>query len=162
MKILGDFQTTVKKALGEIDPKWMDYPGLIVCGTHTPEAPEELIKEITEARENGLPFLGICFGHQLAAIEFARNVLGIVNATSEEWGDKLSPFIVHKVPGGLNVGQKDGETYWNNYEVIEGVLEVWKKPDNFITVQYHPEYQSSKDKPHSVLLKFLYHAKNHE
>lgn len=159
MKILGEFQTTVKKALFEIDPKWESYPGLIICGTHTPELPETLIEEITLARQSGLPFLGICFGHQLAAIEYARNILGMKGATSEEWGDKMSPFIVRKVEAGLNVGQKDGESYWNNYEVDSGILEVWKKADNFITCQFHPEYQSSKDKPHPLLLQFLYHAK---
>lgn len=169
MKILGEFQTTVRKALTEIDPNWESYDGLIICGTHKPEKWEELIGEITHAREHNLPFLGICFGHQLAAIEYARNILGITDATSAEFSpggagaaDQTKPGtdVVYRLEG-LNVGQHDGESYWNHYEVVPGILEVWKKADNFITCQFHPEYGSSIDKPHPLLLKFLFHAKNH-
>jgi CTP synthase (UTP-ammonia lyase) len=161
MKIIGEFQTTISKALGEIDLGWRSYDGLIICGTHSPEKfdIDRAMEEIYVARESGKPFLGICFGHQLAAIEYARNVLGIVEATSQEFGNQ-GKFVVAKLPQ-LKVGQHDGETYWNNYEVIPEILSVWKKNDNFITTQAHPEYQSSIDKPHPLLLKFLYHAKNH-
>lgn len=161
MQILGDFRTTVEKALSEIDPKWRDYPGLIVCGSHSPTKPETIMQEIEETRVAGEPFLGICYGHQLAAIEYARNVLGMVGATSQEIDPFAiaSNFVVRKLPE-LKVGQHDGETYWNNYEVTPEILAVWNKPDNFITCQFHPEYQSSKDKPHPLLLKFLYYAKN--
>lgn len=158
MKILGEFQTTVIKALTEIDPKWKDYDGLIICGTHKPEKWDDLIGFIKHARETNLPFLGICFGHQLAAIEYARNILGMFDATSAEFEDGGKP-IVYRLSE-INVGQRDGESYWNNYEVSPGILELWKKADNFITCQFHPEYQSSKDKPHPLLLKFLYHAKS--
>jgi len=152
MKILGDFNTTVERALSEIDHRWRDYEGLIVCGTHSPNNPEILIDEIHEAREKGLPFLGICFGHQLAAIEWAKHN-GTPDATSEEWG--TGTFVVKKLPE-LHVGLHDGETYWNNYEVaIE-----WQKPDNFFTTQSHPEYQSSIDKPHPLLVNFLKYAKS--
>lgn len=163
MKILGEFKTSVEKALSEIDPKWKEYNGLIVCGTHTPYNSEQMIDDIQKAREQGAPFFGICFGHQLAAIEYARNVLGIKNAQSEELQDTTSlefkTFVVKKLPV-LKVGQHDGETYWNNFEVVPEILKVWQKPDNFITCQFHPEYQSSREKPHPLLLKFLYHAKN--
>jgi CTP synthase (UTP-ammonia lyase) len=152
MVILGPFDTTVKKALTEIDANWPNYPGLVVCGSHTPYEPEKLIARIEEARVSGTPFLGICYGHQLAAIEFARNVLGIEDATSEEWG--TGTFVVQKRPE-LNVGLHNGETYWNNYEVRKDIEELWVKPDNFITVQFHPEYQSSVDKPHPILKQFL-------
>ena len=101
MEILNDFNTTVKKALEEIDPNYQDYPGLVICGTHSPHDVEQMIEKIREAREYGTPFLGICFGHQLAAIEYARNVLGIKDATSEEFGK--GNFVVYKLPQ-LNVG----------------------------------------------------------
>ncbi len=153
MQLRNDFDTTVKKAFNEIDPEWESYDGLVVCGTHTPHDMEKIIEDIRLARESGLPFLGICFGHQIAAIEYARNALYIEDAVSEEWGDGIN--IVEKRPEGLKVGLHDGETYWNNYEVVPEFIEIWEKPDNFITVQYHPEYQSSRDKPHPLLVKFL-------
>lgn len=149
MELLSDFQTSVRKAFDEIDPNWESYPGIVVCGTHQPGEVEFLLERIQEARETGTPYLGICYGHQLAAIEYARNVLKIKDATSEEFG--IGTFVVKKLPG-LNVGLKDGESYWNNYEVD---LPLWEKPEHFITTQSHPEYQSSIDKPHPLLVKFI-------
>ena len=154
MEVLNDFNTSVQKALEEIDPDWKTYNGLVICGTHTPHNTEDMIALIKIAREGKIPFLGICFGHQLAAIEYARNVLGIKDATSEEFG--TGTFVVKKLPQ-LNVGLKDGESYWNNYEVD---LPEWKNPPHFFTSQYHPEYQSSKGNPHKLLLNFLHYARN--
>lgn len=158
MKILNDFSTSVRKALEEIDPNYESYPGLVICGTHSPHDVESMIEEIRVARETGLPFYGECFGHQLAAIEYARNALGIKDATSEEFGQ--GTFVVKKLPE-LNVGMKPVgdrmESFWNNYEVD---LPEWKKPYNFFTAQYHASYQSSKDKPHPLLVEFLQYAKS--
>jgi len=153
MEIYNHFHTSVEKALSEIEPKWRELPGVIICGTHTPENPEFLINKIAEAKEKKLPFLGVCFGHQLAAIQWARES-GTKDATSEEFGE--GTFVVKKLPK-LNVGLKDGESYWNNYEVVID----WEKPENFFTTQSHPEYQSSKDKPHPLLVEFLDYAKFH-
>ena len=155
MELLNDFRTSVERALNEIDKNWRDYDGLIICGTHSPHDVEVMIDKIKDARISGRPYLGICFGYQMAAIEYARNVLGIKDATSEEFGK--GTFVVKKLPE-INIGWKDGESWWNNYEVKIKV----NFPDNFICVQYHPEYQSSKMKPHSILLKFINNCKNYE
>jgi len=166
MKILNDFSTSVRKALEEIDPKYESYKGLVVCGTHSPHDVDSLLAEIQTAREQHLPFLGICFGHQLAAIEYARNVLGIEDATSEEFSEK-GTFVVKRLQN-LKVGlyptqpgrlDTEYESYWNNYEVVAGFRDLWKKEDNFITCQFHPEYQNSKDRPHKLLVQFLNYAK---
>ena len=153
MNILNDFNTTVYKALSEIDPSYMDYQGLVICGTHSPHDTEELIEEIRKAREEGMPFLGICFGHQLAFIEYCRNVLNIPNATSEEFDEEGTMVIVKRSQ--LKVGLHEGETWWNNYEIPKELEDTWDKPENFITCQYHPEYQSSKEKPHPLLVNFI-------
>ena len=152
IKDKNDFTTTVEKALDEIDDQWRTYQGTLIVGSHTPTDVESKLFAICQARENNTPFLGICFGHQLAAIEYARNVLGIKDATSEEFGQ--GTFIVKKLLQ-LNVGLHDGESYWNNYEVDQEFETKWEKADNFITVQYHPEYQSSKERPHPILIKFI-------
>lgn len=122
-----------------------------MCGTHSPKDfdVDAILERIKIARENKTPFLGICWGHQLGAIEYARNVLGIKDATSEEFGQ--GTYVVKKKPEGLYVGLHDGETYWNNYEVTID----WQKPDNFITCQFHPEYQSSLGNPHPLLVEFI-------
>ncbi len=158
MVVLGDFQTSVRKALDEIDPNWEKYEGLVICGTHQPRSEEidYLIHKIRKAREDNTPYLGICYGMQLGAVEYARNVLKIEDATSEEFGE--GTFVVKKRKEGLNVGLKNGESYWNNYEVD---LPDWKIPANFFISQFHPEYQSSKEKPHPLLKNFIEYAKEH-
>ncbi len=156
MRLLSDFTASVERAFGEINPEWESLDGTVICGTHSPENLDinALIKTIKEVRESGKPFLGICFGHQLAAIEYARNVLGVTDANSEELITDSKNFVVRKLPN-LAIGLIEGETYWHNYAVIEELLPLWKKADNFITCQYHPEYQSSKDNPHPLLVNFL-------
>lgn len=152
MRVLNDFSTSVMRALSEIDPNWRTYHGLIVCGTHSPHDVEQMIDAIRQARELRMPFLGICFGHQLAAIEYARNVLNIKDATSEEFGK--GTFVVKKRPE-MKIGLHDGESWWSAFDVDPELFHKWIKARNFITVPFHPEYQSSRDNPHPVLVEFL-------
>lgn len=160
MEFLGDYNTSIKKAFGEIDRDYPDYNALVIAGSHTPIKDEIplLLAKIKEARETGRPFYGECYGHQLAAIEFARNVLKIKNATSEEWGQ--GTFVVKKLPG-LNVGLKNGQSYWNNYKVIDTVMSAWRKPANFFTAQFHASYQSGLGNFHPLIVEFLYYAKRY-
>jgi len=155
MLILNDFQTTVFKTLLEIDHNYDKYKGLVICGTHNQKDIAMMLENIKTARENKIPTLLICAGHQLGAIEYARNILGIKEATSEEFGEP-GTFVIKKRPE-LKVGLHEGESWWSNFEVIPDVEEKYLKdlPDNFISVPFHPEYQSSKEKPHPLLVKFL-------
>ncbi|MCJ7692064.1 MAG: CTP synthase, partial [Sedimentisphaerales bacterium] len=61
-----------------------DVDGIIVPGGFGTRGAEGKISCIKYARENNLPYLGLCFGFQMAVIEFARNVCGIKNANSTE------------------------------------------------------------------------------
>jgi CTP synthase len=61
--------------------------GILVPGGFGPRGVEGKMVAIKFAREKSIPFFGICYGMQLAAIEFARNVCGIKDATSREWHD---------------------------------------------------------------------------
>ena len=56
------------------------------------------IEAIKYARENKIPYLGLCYGMQLAAVEYAKNVCGIKNATSEEINPKAKEKIIHSIP----------------------------------------------------------------
>jgi len=64
-----------------------EYSGIIVPGGFGNRGIEGKIKAIKYCRENKIPFLGLCLGMQLATIEFARNVAGIKNASSREFGE---------------------------------------------------------------------------
>jgi len=68
--------------------------GLIVPGGFGARGIDGKILAIQFAREKGIPFLGICLGMQLAAIEFARNVLGLKEATSGEFHPESKEKII--------------------------------------------------------------------
>ena len=79
---------------GSLDPSLLeDYDGLLVPGGFGGRGIEGMIAAIQWARENHLPFLGICLGLQCAVIEFARHVAGLDGAHSFEF-DKQSPHPV--------------------------------------------------------------------
>ena len=93
----------------EVEIKWVDsekiennYPkkflidcdGILVAGGFGERGVEGKIQAIQYARENKIPFLGICLGMQLAMIEFARNVLKLEDATSVEFNpDTKNPLV---------------------------------------------------------------------
>lgn len=62
--------------------------GILVPGGFGERGVEGKMSAIKYAREKSIPFFGICYGMQLAAIEFARNVCGIKDATSREWHEE--------------------------------------------------------------------------
>jgi CTP synthase len=69
--------------------------GILVPGGFGQRATEGMIAACTWARENKKPYLGICLGMQIAVIEYARNVCGIKDATSEEFnGDAENKLIM--------------------------------------------------------------------
>lgn len=67
-----------------VSEKLSGLDGLLVAPGFGHRGVEGKIVAVKYARENGLPFFGICLGMQMAAIEFARNVLGLTNAHSTE------------------------------------------------------------------------------
>lgn len=70
-----------------------DADGILVPGGFGDRGVEGKIEAIKYARENNKPFLGICLGMQMAAVEFARNVLGLEGAHSTELADTKYPII---------------------------------------------------------------------
>ncbi len=71
--------------------------GVLVPGGFGSRGTEGKIQAIEHARENNVPFLGICYGFQLAVVEFARNVVGFEDATSAELIDELGIESDHPV-----------------------------------------------------------------
>ncbi|WP_283794337.1 CTP synthase [Campylobacter coli] len=71
--------------------------GILVAGGFGYRGVEGKIKAIHYARENKIPFLGICLGMQLTLVEFARHVLKIEDANSSEFDDKCSNPIVYLI-----------------------------------------------------------------
>lgn len=69
--------------------------GIIVPQGWGSRGTEGKIKAIQLARENKIPYLGLCFGMQMAIIEYARNVLGIKDANSEEVDPTSKNHVIH-------------------------------------------------------------------
>lgn len=76
----------------------LDTDGLIVPIGWGQRGAEGKISSIQFARENKVPYLGLCYGMQLAAVEFARNVVGIKDANSEEIDPNTKNPIIHSIP----------------------------------------------------------------
>ncbi|ECP7275100.1 CTP synthase [Campylobacter jejuni] len=74
-----------------------DVSGILVAGGFGYRGVEGKIKAIQYARENKIPFLGICLGMQLALVEFARNVLKLKDANSSEFDEKCQNPVVYLI-----------------------------------------------------------------
>lgn len=75
-----------------------DVDGIIVPIGWGTRGVEGKISAINYARVNKVPYLGLCFGMQLACVEFARNVVGLKDANSEEVNPKTKYKIIHSIP----------------------------------------------------------------
>lgn len=71
-----------------VEPFLNNVSGIVVPGGFGTRGIEGKIRAIQHARENKIPYLGLCLGMQMAVIEFARNVAGIPDATSQELFDE--------------------------------------------------------------------------
>jgi CTP synthase len=97
-----------KEEIGDEIFKGID--AVIIPGGFGAEGAEGKIRIIKQAREKDIPLLGICYGLQLMVIEFARNVLGIKNAASEEFEMENSQNII----GLITNFEKDGKLETRN------------------------------------------------
>lgn len=73
--------------------------GVIVPQGWGSRGSEGKIKAIKYCRENKLPYFGLCYGMQMAVIEFARNVAGLKDANSAEINSKTKNPVIHIMPG---------------------------------------------------------------
>ncbi|MDR3178931.1 MAG: CTP synthase [Oscillospiraceae bacterium] len=72
----------------------MDCDGILVPGGFGNRGIHGKITSVKYARENNIPFLGICLGMQVAAIEFARNIIGIKTASSREFDENCKFNVI--------------------------------------------------------------------
>ena len=80
---------------GSIRELLQDCSGILIPGGFGPRGIEGKIRAATYAREHNIPYLGICLGMQIAAIAFARSVLGYSDANSYEFQPESSHLIIH-------------------------------------------------------------------
>jgi CTP synthase len=75
----------------------LDYDGILVPGGFGKRGIEGMLSAIRYARENKVPFFGICLGMQTACVEFARNVCGLADANSSEFDPATPHRIIYKL-----------------------------------------------------------------
>ena len=101
-----------------------DVDGIIVPGGFGVRGTEGKIACIKYARENNIPYLGLCFGFQMAVIEFARNVCSIKGANSNEVDPKCKTPVIDILPeqkkieglgGNMRLGGRDIEVKKNTF-----------------------------------------------
>ncbi|MEM3395988.1 MAG: CTP synthase (glutamine hydrolyzing) [Thermoplasmata archaeon] len=88
---------TLEEKPDEIE-KLKEVDGILVPGGFGNRGIEGKIKAIEFARENKVPFLGVCLGFQLATVEFARNVLGYKDANSTEFNPDTTHPVIDLLP----------------------------------------------------------------
>jgi len=103
----------------EIKKKLKGVSGILIPGGFGKRGTEGKIEAIKYARQNKIPFLGICFGMQMAIIEFARNVLKIKKATSSEFDNSGVPII-----GLINEWNKDGKLIKGTDKNLGGTMRL--------------------------------------
>ena len=82
--------------------------GIIVPGGFGSRGIEGMITTIKYARENKIPFLGICLGMQMSVVEYARHVLGYKDANSEEFDSKSQNQVIHIMEEQKDITNKGG------------------------------------------------------
>lgn len=105
-----------------------DIDGIIVPGGFGNRGIEGMIVTAKYARENNIPFLGICLGMQIAVIEFARNVCDLKDANSGEFDEYSTNKVIDFMPGQNDEINKGGTLRLGSYpcKIRKGtVLEKW-------------------------------------
>ena len=104
-------QEGVDAVLDEVD-------GLLIPGGFGDRGSEGKIAAIRYARENQIPFLGICLGMQMAVVEFARNVCGLDGANSSEFDLQTPHPVIHLMEEQKSIDTKGGTMRLGNYPCV--------------------------------------------
>jgi len=94
-----------------------EFDGIIIPGGFGAGGVEGKISAIKFCRENNIPFLGLCYGLQLAVIEFARNVCGLKDAHTTEILETENP-VIDILPEQKNIHEKGGTMRLGAYKAI--------------------------------------------
>ncbi len=108
-----------KLKVSEIKKKLINISGILIPGGFGKRGTDGKIEAIKHARQNKIPFLGICYGMQMAIIEFARNQLNLKKATSSEFDKKGLPIV-----GLITEWTKDGKKIKGTDKDLGGTMRL--------------------------------------
>ncbi|HKZ93090.1 MAG TPA: CTP synthase [Candidatus Bathyarchaeia archaeon] len=100
------------------------FDGIFIPYGFGPRGTEGKMKAIQFARESDVPFLGVCYGFQLAVIEFARNVCGLDDANSTEINPETPHPVIDLMPEQMTVRQKGATMRLGAHKIViqEGTM----------------------------------------
>lgn len=127
---------TIEEILGDVD-------GIIVPGGFGDRGIEGKVAACRYARENNVPYLGLCLGMQIAVIEFARNVLGYEDANSREFDELSTHKVIDFMPGQNDDIDKGGTMRLGAYpcSIKEGSLLAKCYGTNNISERHRHRYE---------------------
>jgi CTP synthase len=114
-----------------LQEKLSSLDGIMVAPGFGLRGIEGKIEAIRFARENNIPFFGICLGMQMAVVEFAQNVLKLEGANSREMGDSVKNAVIDIMESQKNIKKKGGTMRLGSYpcEISKGTkaYDAYKK-----------------------------------
>ena len=130
---------------GDVDLKsiFSTSSGILVPGGFGSRGIEGKIKDCQYARENNIPYLGICLGMQIAVIEFARNVCGLTDASSREFNELCADPIIDLMADQKSIVNKGGTLRLGNYacKLTKGTLAYADYKDDMIYERHRHRYE---------------------
>ena len=139
-----DSETIVPENVKE---KLSKYDGIVVPGGFGDRGIEGMIETIKYAREEKVPFLGICLGMQMTVIEYARNVLGIKDANSAEFSSNTKNPVIHIMETQKEIKKKGGTMRLGSYPCVikEGSLANEVYGTNKIDERHRHRFEYNND-----------------
>ncbi len=130
-----------------VPEKLNDLNGILVAPGFGGRGIEGKIDAVRFARENKIPFLGICLGMQMAVIEFSRNVLKLNNANSTEMNNKTPHAVIDLMEGQKDIINKGGTMRlgaWDcKLEKNSKAYQIYNK--NLISERHRHRYEFNND-----------------
>ncbi|MBI4738971.1 CTP synthase (glutamine hydrolyzing) [Candidatus Woesearchaeota archaeon] len=147
--------TRIESGAESLEERLEGVNAIIIPGGFGSRGTEGKINVVRYARENKIPFLGICLGLQLAVVEYARNVCNLAGAHSTEMDSTIAHPVVDLLPEQKSVKQKGGTMRLGAYKatLAQGSLasrlyhssEVWERHRHRYEVNpsYHARLQDA-------------------
>ncbi len=146
-KVEIDYVDAEELEKGDAAKRLANAHAIIIPGGFGERGIEGKINAVRFARENGVPILGICLGLQVMVIEYARHVLGIKRANSQEFDPKTPDPVIHMMDQQKDVANKGGTMRLGSYPcaVRPGSLTATLYRRNRIAERHRHRYEVNND-----------------
>jgi CTP synthase len=131
-----------------------NYHGILVPGGFGSSGVDGKLEAIRYARENNIPYLGLCLGLQLAVIEFARNVCGLKSAHTTEINLTTEHPVIDILPEQKNIFDKGGTMRLGAYKaIVKPETRVYNLYNSFEVSERHRHRYEVNPEYHKILIE---------